>query len=90
MRYKLRASGGPHAVFYRDGRRRDNMPLREGTVVRDATAADRAEVPADIEGSIAWHRDERVRLGFAGVFVVPGEGVAALYGCRPVPLDGPA
>jgi hypothetical protein len=90
MRYMLRACGGPHAVFYRDGRRRDHLPLPAGTLVDDPTAADRADVPMAPERSIADRRDDRVRLGFAGVFVVPGEGVAALYGCRAVPLDGPA
>jgi hypothetical protein len=47
-------------------------------------------VPADLE-RLAGDDEQGVNLSLAGILVVPGKGVAAVYGYEPVPLEeGPA
>jgi hypothetical protein len=58
--------------------------LLEGTEVEDATDDDKAHVPSDLK-PIAGNND--VGLSLVGIFVVPDRGVAALYGCVPIPID---
>jgi hypothetical protein len=85
MRYKLRGLGqGPHAVYCQNGKRSFDEHLPEGSEVKDATDDDKAHVPVDLK-PIAGNND--VGLSLVGIFVVPDRGVAALYGCVPVPID---
>ncbi len=87
MRYKLRGVGaGPHAIYCRNGQRAYDAPLPEGAEVKDASEADKAQVPADLE-RLAGDDERGVNISYAGIFVVPGKGVAAIYGCVPVPVE---
>jgi hypothetical protein len=87
MRYKLRGLGaGPHAIYFRNGQRAYDAPLPDGTEVEEASEMEKAQVPADLE-RIAGDDEQGVNLSFAGIFVVPGKGVAAVYGCEPVPVE---
>jgi len=86
MRYKLTGFGnGPHALYCRNGDRLHDEHLPEGTEVEDATEGDKAHVPTDLK-RVAGDDDKHV-LSLAGIFIVPGKGVAALYGCEAIPIN---
>ncbi len=82
---ELRGFGnGPHALYCRNGDQINDEHLPEGTEVEDATENDKVHVPTDPK-RVAGDDDNHV-LSLAGIFIIPGKGVAALYGCEAIPI----
>jgi hypothetical protein len=84
-----RYGAGPQAIFCRDGRRDDPVPLEDGVEVEDATEADLAHVPSGVPQVLV--ADMRLLSGKVvtkvGIYRIPDRGVAAIYGCDLVDVD---
>ena len=83
MDIKLRTiGGGIHAVFYKNGSKIDEQDLGDEVIVREPTDAELCDRPektpeiAEYDGGNSW-------LSFTGFYVVPGFGLAAIFGAIP-------
>ena len=82
MAIKLRTiSGGIHAVFYKGGTQIGERNLGDEVVVREASAEEMADRPAKTP-EFAESKDTQKYLTFTGFYVVPGSGLAAIFGAR--------
>ena len=74
--------GGIHAVFYKRGVNIGERDLGHEVEVDQATEEDLADRPANVSNAIR-HSNPPCLLTFCGFFVVPGSGLAAIYGAMP-------
>jgi hypothetical protein len=80
---KLQSIGGTiHAIVYRGGSLIGDRKLDDGTKVLLASAADMADAPKKVP-RLTGDNEERIALGFTGWYVLPGEGLAAIFGAKP-------
>ena len=80
MEIKLRTiGGGIHAVFYKGGTRTGDRNLGDKVVVREASAEEMADGPEKIPEITEFNGGTSV-LTFTGFYVVPGSGLAAIFG----------
>jgi len=102
--YELRAGRGEaiFAVPYRSMRPRRPVRIPDGAIVEAPTPDRRRDAPPDLPGlfqvamgggpATIHHVNLGLvagYLGLAGVFSLPGVGIAAVYGAEAVPLGGP-
>jgi hypothetical protein len=83
MDIRLRTiGGGIHAVFYKNGTKIAEQDLGQEAIVREATDEELHDVPektpeiAEFAGGSCW-------LSFTGFYVVPGVGLAGIFGAIP-------
>jgi hypothetical protein len=78
--FRLQSIGGRmHAIFFRFGNRIGELGLHDGTYVWPAAEADVRDAPSETP-RFAGEQAELVALGFSGWYVIPGEGLAAIFG----------
>jgi hypothetical protein len=71
-----------YAVIYRFGARIGYRKLTEGTEVWRASEADEVHIP---KVAPRFMDSAKGAFGFSGWYVVPGDGVSAIFGAKPPP-----
>jgi hypothetical protein len=71
-----------HAIFFRFGNRIGELGLNDETYVWPATEADQRDAPSETPRFVG-EQEKLIALGFSGWYVIPGEGLAAIFGAMP-------